>query len=96
MAVDLGAAGAALPGFAVPADGEVRGLRRLYPMDHVEDDHARIRWHGELDERAARVVASPHLHPDVRRGRGRLRRHDVPPTAAGAPVATCPVAEAGS
>src|SRR5438552_2846078 len=40
LAVDLGAARAALAGLAVPATGKVVGLSRLDPVDHVEDDHA--------------------------------------------------------
>ena len=36
LAVDLGAAGAALAGLAVPADGEVAGLGRLDAVDGVE------------------------------------------------------------
>jgi hypothetical protein len=39
-AVDFGGAGAALPGFAVPADGEVRSEVALNVMERVENDHA--------------------------------------------------------
>ena len=40
LAVDLGGAGAALAGLAIPAAGQVVGLRRLDLVDGVEDDHA--------------------------------------------------------
>jgi hypothetical protein len=40
-AVDFGGAGAALPCFAVPADGEVRSKVPLNVMERVEDNHAR-------------------------------------------------------
>ena len=38
LAVDLGAAGPALAGLAVPAHGQVTGLGGLQPVDDVEDD----------------------------------------------------------
>ena len=62
LAVDLGAAGAALAGLAVPADGQVRGLGRLQPVDDVEDDLALVHLDLELLQHAAGVVAAPDLH----------------------------------
>ena len=65
LAVDLGAAGAALAGLAVPADREVAGLGGLHPVDGVEDDLAL----GDLDrvvaELAAALVAAPDPHLQV-------------------------------
>lgn len=39
-AVDFGGAGAALPGFAVPADGEIGREMALNVVERVENDHA--------------------------------------------------------
>ena len=50
-AVDLGAARAALGGLAVPADGEVRRLVALDPVEGVEDDHPLLDRDVELVER---------------------------------------------
>src|SRR5712691_2744515 len=44
-AVDLGRAGAALSGLAVPSYREIRRLLRLHHMNGVEDDHPFARRH---------------------------------------------------
>ncbi len=59
-AVDLGAAGAALAGLAVPADREVRGLGRLQPVDDVEDDLALVDLDLVVVEVTALAIAPPH------------------------------------
>jgi hypothetical protein len=52
-AVDFGGARAALPCFAVPADGQVGGQVALNVMQRVEYDHARGDGHGVVDGLAA-------------------------------------------
>jgi hypothetical protein len=56
-AVDFRRAGAALAGLAIPAAGEVVGLRRLDFVDDVEHDHALGNLRGVIHELAA--AASP-------------------------------------
>src|SRR5262249_11013424 len=58
-AVDLGRARAALAGLAVPAAGEVAGLRRLDLVDTVEHDHAFAVLDGVVLELAAVFLAAP-------------------------------------
>jgi len=65
LAVDLGAARAALAGLAVPATGEVVGLSRLDLVDHVEDDHALLGLDLVVLEAAARGVAAEHPHREL-------------------------------
>ena len=64
-AVDLGRAGAALAGLAVPAHGEVAGLGGLQPVDGVEHDLALGDLDGVVLELAALVVAAPDAHLQV-------------------------------
>ncbi len=59
LAVDLGAARAALAGFAVPAHGEVGRTQRLDLVDDVEDDHPLVGRHGVGLVLAARLGAAP-------------------------------------
>ena len=49
-AVDFRRAGAALAGLAIPAAGEVVGLRRLDLVDGVEHDHAFGDFRGVIHE----------------------------------------------
>src|SRR2546425_1344952 len=65
LAVDLGAARAALAGLAVPATGEVVGLSRLDLVDHVEDDHALLGLDAIVLEAAGRGVAAEHPHREL-------------------------------
>ena len=65
VAVDLGAARAALARLAVPAHGEIGRVRRLDAVHDVEDDHALIGRHAVIDELPAGAVAAPDLHADV-------------------------------
>src|SRR2546422_308810 len=66
LAVDLRAARAALAGLAVPAHGEVRGLRGLDAMDDVEHHHPRVGVDAVGREIAAAPVAAEHLHDEGR------------------------------
>ena len=66
-AVDLGAARAALRGLAVPADGEVRRVVGLDPVERVEDDHPLLDRHVELGERALGRAAFRGRRGDGRR-----------------------------
>jgi len=52
-AVDFGGAGAALRGFAIPADGEIGCEMALNVMERVENDHAGSDGHGVVDRLAA-------------------------------------------
>src|SRR5262249_15137461 len=61
---------AALAGLAVPAHGEIGGLRRLDAMDHVEHDHAGLGLDPVVLEIAPAGIAAEHLH---REGRHYLR-----------------------
>ena len=58
-AVDFGGTGAALSGFAVPANGEVGSLLRLDAVHGVEDDHAFFDGGGVVGEGAGRGVSAP-------------------------------------
>src|SRR5262245_36296989 len=72
LPVDLGAARAALPGLAVPADGEIVRLGPLDPVNHVEDDHPLLERDPVLVELPALRVAAEDVHrdfPDGLRGR---------------------------
>src|SRR3990170_2520443 len=62
VAVDLGAAGAALARLAVPADGEVVRLSGLDAVDDVEDNLALVHVDHVIDEGAAGGVAAEHAH----------------------------------
>src|SRR5215218_4307698 len=64
-AVDLGRAGAALAGLAVPADGQVAGLGRLDAVDGVQHDLAVLTGHGVVAQLAAGRVAAPQAEVDV-------------------------------
>src|SRR5882762_4287905 len=66
LAVDLGAARAALAGLAVPAHREVGGLRGLDAVDDVEHHHARARLDLVFLEVAPAGVAPEHVHRDGR------------------------------
>src|SRR5881628_2030076 len=57
LAVDLGAARPALARLAVPPHGEVRRLRRLEAVDHVQDHHPLLGLHAIVLELAPRRVA---------------------------------------
>ena len=57
--VDLGAARSALAGLAVPADGEVRRLGGLEPVDDVEDDLALVDLDVEVVQLAVVVGSAP-------------------------------------
>src|SRR5205809_863503 len=70
LAVDLGAARAALARLAVPAHREVGGLRGLDAVDEVEHHHPRIRLDAVLLEVPAAGVSAEHVHGD---GRHHLR-----------------------
>ena len=59
LAVDLGAARAALAGLAVPPDGEVAGLGGLHAVDRVEHDLALGDLDGVVLDLAAVLVAAP-------------------------------------
>jgi hypothetical protein len=63
--VDLGRAGAALAGLAVPADREIAGLRGLQLVDGVEDDLALLDRDGEVLQLPTVGVAAPHPHRQV-------------------------------
>src|SRR4029434_10161881 len=64
-AVDLGRAGAALAGLAVPAHGQVAGLGRLDTVDGVQHDLAVLAGHGVVAQLAAGLVAAPQPEVDV-------------------------------
>ncbi len=64
-AVDLGRAGAALAGLAVPAHGQVAGLGRLDAVDGVQHDLAVLAGHGVVAQLAAVAVAAPQTEVDV-------------------------------
>src|SRR5690606_12370094 len=64
-AVDLGGAGAALAGLAVPADRHVPGLLGLDLVDDVEDDHARAGLGLVLDVLALGARAPPDPEGDL-------------------------------
>src|SRR5213080_3649283 len=57
LAVDLGAARPALARLAVPPHGEVRRLRRLEAVDHVQHHHPLLGLHAIVLELAPRRVA---------------------------------------
>src|SRR5438552_14954061 len=80
LAVDLGAARAALAGLAVPAHREVAGLRRLDAVDDVEHHHARARLDLVFLEVAPTGVAPEHAHRD---GRHHLRSWNSALSSAG-------------
>src|ERR1035437_4927703 len=61
LAVDLGAAGPALAGIAVPAHREVRHLRRLQPVDDVEQHLTFVDLNGVVLQITAVGVTSPDL-----------------------------------
>src|SRR6185437_14506323 len=58
-AIDLGRAGAALAGLAVPAHGQIGGLGGLDLVDDVEHDHAFLDFGAVLDEAATVALAAP-------------------------------------
>src|SRR5262249_10727436 len=60
-AVDLGRARPALPRLAVPADREIRRLRRLDLVDRVEHDHPGDDVDGVVLEMPAGFVRPPDL-----------------------------------
>src|SRR5436309_1051634 len=68
--VDRGAAWAALARLAVPAAGQVVGLRGLETVDDVEDDHALVGLHAVVLGRATTGVSAKDAHRD---GRHHLR-----------------------
>src|SRR2546428_3047590 len=70
LAVDLGAARAALARLAIPAHREVGGLRGLDAVDEVEHHHPPIRLDAVLLEVPAAGVSAEHVHGD---GRHHLR-----------------------
>src|SRR2546425_5819047 len=67
LAVDLGAAGAALAGLAVPPAREGLRLRGLNAVNDVQDDHPLVEVHAVVVHLAAPSVAPEHPH--------RRRRH---------------------
>src|SRR5437867_7451388 len=75
LAVDLGAARAALARLAVPAHREVGGLRGLDAVDEVEHHHPRIRLDAVLLEVPAAGVSAEHVHGE---GRHHLRSWNSP------------------
>src|SRR5215213_373332 len=64
-AVDLGRAGAALAGLAVPAHGQVAGLGRLDAVDGVQHHLAVLAGHGVVAQVPAAGVAAPQAQGDV-------------------------------
>src|SRR5829696_5607967 len=64
-AVDLGRAGAALAGLAVPAHGQVAGLGRLDAVDGVQHHLAVLAGHGVVAQLPAAGVAAPQPQGDV-------------------------------
>src|SRR5215470_14932217 len=58
-------AGAAFPGLAIPANGQISGLFRLYLMNDVEDHHAI----GNLSRVVAELSLASLAAPDPERGR---------------------------
>src|SRR5215217_297004 len=64
-AVDLGRAGAALAGLAVPAHGQVAGLGGLDAVDGVQHHLAVLAGHGVVAQLAAGLVAAPQPEVDV-------------------------------
>src|SRR5467141_4977346 len=66
LAVDLGAARAALAGLAVPAHREVGGLRGLDAVDDVEDHHPGVGLDPVRLEVAAAGVSAEHVHGERR------------------------------
>src|SRR5262249_37493620 len=80
LAVDLGAARAALPGLAVPPAREVVGLRRLDPVDDVQHDHALVALDAILLEVAAAGIAAEHPH---REGRHYFRSRKISRSSGG-------------
>src|SRR5262245_7837913 len=65
LAVDLGAARAALAGLAVPPASQVLSLGRLDLVDHVEDDHPLLGLDRVVLQAAARGVAAEHPHREL-------------------------------
>src|SRR3989454_8188637 len=66
LAVDLGAARAALAGLAVPAHREVGGLRGLDAVDEIEHHHPRVGLDPVRLEVAAAGVPAEHVHGERR------------------------------
>src|SRR6516165_5305749 len=66
LAVDLGAARAALAGLAVPAARQIVGLGRLDLVDHVQHDHAFLGLDRVMLEAAARGIPAEHPHRELR------------------------------
>src|SRR5581483_1408438 len=64
-AVDLSRARSALARLAVPAHGEIRGLRLLQAMNDVEHHLALVHLDGVVVQAAAGVVAAPDPHRRV-------------------------------
>ena len=65
LAVDFGAAGATLAGFAVPPHCQVVGLGSLDAMNHVQHHHAFIQRRGVFRVLPARYVAAPQTERDA-------------------------------
>src|SRR4029453_3376198 len=64
-AVDLGRAGAALAGLAVPAHGQVAGLGGLDAVDGVQHHLTVLAGHGVVAQLPAGLVAAPQPEVDV-------------------------------